>query len=47
MYEANVDDSEKKVRQLCGTFDVENDWWCCEYGRGRDPQIRIDRFLNY
>ncbi len=47
MYEANVDDDEKKARQLWGTFDVENDWWRCEDGRGRDPQIRIDRFLNY
>ena len=34
MYEANVDDDEKKARQLWGTFDVENDWWRCEDGRG-------------
>ncbi len=45
MYEANVVDSEQKAKQLWGMFD--NDWWREEDGRGKEPQIRIDRFLNY
>ena len=45
MYKANVDDDDQKARELWGMF--EDDWWWEEDGRGRDPQIRIDRFLNY
>ena len=45
MYEANVVDSEQKAKQLWGMFD--NDWWWEEDGKGKNPQIRIDRFLNY
>ena len=45
MYEANVVDDEQKARQLWGLF--EDDWWRRSDGRGRDPQINIDRFLNH
>ena len=45
MYEANVVDDEQKARKLWGLF--EDDWWRRSDRRGRDPQINIDRFLNY
>lgn len=45
MYEANVVDSEQKAKQLW-MFD-NDDWWWEEDGKGKEPQIRIDRFLNY
>ena len=45
MYEADVVDDERKARQLWSMF--EDDWWRREDGRGRDPQIYLDRFLNY
>ena len=45
MYEANVVDDAAKAAHLWGMF--ENDWWRREDGRGRDPQINLDRFLNY
>ena len=42
MYEADVIDDAQKARQLWGMF--ENDWWRREDGRGRDPQMNLDRF---
>ena len=45
MYEADVIDDNRKARQLWGMF--EDDWWRREDNRGRDPQIHLDRFLNY
>ena len=45
MYEADVVDDAQKARQLWGMFDA--DWWRTGDGRGRDPQIHLDRFLNY
>lgn len=46
MYEANVVDDAEKARQLWGHFE-NDDWWRRSDGRGRDPQINIDRFLNH
>lgn len=45
MYEGNAEDDKKKAKQLW-MFD-DDAWWWEEDGKGKDPQIRIDRFLNY
>ena len=45
MYESDVVDDERKARQLWGMF--EGDWWRRSDSRARDPQIYLDRFLNY
>lgn len=49
MYEAGVVDDERKATELWGMFEggTTENWWRREDGRGRDPQIYLDRFLNY
>ena len=44
MYEADVIDDREKANTLWGMF--EDDWWRKEESRGRDLQMRLDRFLN-